>query len=252
MSWLFSRALVAAFSRANCSAIEPSAPLSVIPTQHKFWRNDRTMEPSQLSRFGLTCAVLTADHGEELLTWFLGAFPARTSPQPARASESKGPARGSGSTWHASSARFSLSRLTWRTHGDLWTEDLHWSSVILPKWGSMLTGELWERTTSARLMSASVSGWSGETVPTPSVAMGKGSSERALTRADGRTRLRNRLDYWVERDGRHGRLSPDYVEWVMGWPIGWTDLQPLEMGRFREWLLQHSPSCPAAIKRDAA
>ena len=72
MSWLFSQALVAAYS-ADCSPDgTPCAPLSVMPTQHKFWRNDKTMEPSQLSRFGLTCAVLTEDHGVALLTWFQG------------------------------------------------------------------------------------------------------------------------------------------------------------------------------------
>jgi len=25
-----------------------------------------------------------------------------------------------------------------------------------------------------------------------------------------------------------GTLNPDWVEWLMGWPIGWTDLKPLE------------------------
>jgi len=25
-----------------------------------------------------------------------------------------------------------------------------------------------------------------------------------------------------------GKLSPLWVEWLMGWPIGWTDLNPLE------------------------
>jgi len=36
-----------------------------------------------------------------------------------------------------------------------------------------------------------------------------------------------------------GQLNPDWVEWLMGWPIGWTDLKPLAMGRFRLWLLLH-------------
>lgn len=89
-------------------------------------------------------------------------------------------------------------------------------------------------------------GWLGETFPTPSVAMGKGSSENALTRIDGRSRLRNRLDYWVERDGRNGRLNPDFVEWVMGWPIGWTALAPLGMDKFREWQRQHSSCFPGS------
>jgi hypothetical protein len=29
-----------------------------------------------------------------------------------------------------------------------------------------------------------------------------------------------------------GSLNPTWVEWLMGWPLGWTDLKPLETGRF--------------------
>lgn len=36
-----------------------------------------------------------------------------------------------------------------------------------------------------------------------------------------------------------GRLNPPWVEWLMGWPIGWTALEPLETGRFQQWLEQH-------------
>lgn len=36
-----------------------------------------------------------------------------------------------------------------------------------------------------------------------------------------------------------GPLSPMWVEWLMGWPIGSTDLKPLEMAKFQEWLKQH-------------
>jgi DNA (cytosine-5)-methyltransferase 1 len=28
-----------------------------------------------------------------------------------------------------------------------------------------------------------------------------------------------------------GQLNPPWVEWLMGWPIGWTDLKPLEMDK---------------------
>ena len=37
-----------------------------------------------------------------------------------------------------------------------------------------------------------------------------------------------------------GRLNPDWVEWLMAWPIGWTGSKPLEMDKFREWQRQHS------------
>ena len=35
------------------------------------------------------------------------------------------------------------------------------------------------------------------------------------------------------------RLNPNWVEWLMGWPIGWTGSKPLEMDKFRSWLRQH-------------
>lgn len=34
-------------------------------------------------------------------------------------------------------------------------------------------------------------------------------------------------------------LNPDWVEWLMGWPIGWTALKPLAMARFRQWCDAH-------------
>jgi hypothetical protein len=37
-----------------------------------------------------------------------------------------------------------------------------------------------------------------------------------------------------------GRLNPAWVEWLMGWPIGWTDCAPSGTGRFRRWLRRHS------------
>lgn len=32
-----------------------------------------------------------------------------------------------------------------------------------------------------------------------------------------------------------GSLNPTWVEWLMGWPLGWTALEPLAMARFRQW-----------------
>ena len=31
--------------------------------------------------------------------------------------------------------------------------------------------------------------------------------------------------------GNGGQLNPPWVEWLMGWPIGWTDLKPLAMDK---------------------
>jgi hypothetical protein len=31
-----------------------------------------------------------------------------------------------------------------------------------------------------------------------------------------------------------GSLNPTWVEWLMGWPLGWTDLKPLETDKCRD------------------
>jgi hypothetical protein len=36
-----------------------------------------------------------------------------------------------------------------------------------------------------------------------------------------------------------GTLNPSWVEWLMGWPLGWTDLKRLEMDKFLLWRQQH-------------
>jgi len=36
-----------------------------------------------------------------------------------------------------------------------------------------------------------------------------------------------------------GTLNPTWVEWLMGWPLGWTDLKPLGTGKLQAWLLSH-------------
>ena len=44
------------------------------------------------------------------------------------------------------------------------------------------------------------------------------------------------------------RWPASFVEWMMGWPIQWSVLKPLETGKFRQWLQQHgecleAPEC---------
>ena len=247
MSWLFSQALVAEYSAATSSAGAPSAPLSVMPTPHRFWRNDKSMDCSRLSRFGLTCAVLTDDHGEALLKWFREDSLVRTSRLQVTASASPVTAPDCGDRWHELPMRYDRATSQWKTHHCLWDEDLPWYSVTLPKWGMTRDGVLSERQTSARLISETESGSSHKTLgrrwPTPVASMSKGSSPAALTRRSGADRSNDRLDHAVMAlDGGH--LNPEWVEWLMGWPIGWTDLKPLAMDKFHEWQQQHFMSLP--------
>lgn len=73
-------------------------------------------------------------------------------------------------------------------------------------------------------LTAAVANW-----PTPTRSDYKGSGPK-MVRNDGKPK--DRLDFIVERnpDGspkNGGKLNPDWVEWLMGWPIGWSSTEPM-------------------------
>jgi hypothetical protein len=261
MSWLCSQALVAAYSAENSWDGEPSVQLSVICTRHPFWYRDKTTDISRLSRFGLTFARLTESLGEDVLTWFREDFLARTYLPPERERGSREAEADCGERWHGLSVKFDPDSCGWKTHHSLFPEDLDWFSLTLPNWGMMQDGELWERTTPGLPTAENGSG-SGEKWPTPCATDHKGSEKNG--------QLRDRLDYAVERGGTKtrqtwptptanahqnpgehgtggpnlataasGQLNPDWVEWLMGWPIGLTASAPLATDKFRQWCGLH-------------
>src|SRR5262245_19173878 len=115
MSWLYSRALVEAFSEEHSLDGEPSAPSRSTPTAPAYWSHGKTSGFSRLSRFGMTLAPLGENRGEELLTWYLAGFPARTSVAPGRETGLRGNAADSGKSSPGSLARFDRSSSSWRT-----------------------------------------------------------------------------------------------------------------------------------------
>lgn len=48
-----------------------------------------------------------------------------------------------------------------------------------------------------------------------------------------------RLRNFVGANQTDGALNPDWVDWLMGFPIGWTELKPLETRRFLMWRQVH-------------
>lgn len=277
MSWLFSQALGAEFSEATCSAGAPSAQLNVMPTPHPFWRNDKTMDASSLSRFGLTCAVLTEDLGEALLTWFLADSRVRTYQLPGMAPELMETALACGAKWHESSVRYDPVSCSWKTAHCLWEEDLPWCSVILPKWGSMRNGRVFQHPTLMRPISATEYGlWPTPTVhgnynkpgasknsgtglataaklwPTPQASDCRDRGNLSTPAIQRRVEIGKQVMLSMCVSSDNGRLNPDWVEWLMGWPIGWTDLKPLAMDKFHEWQRQHSPCFQGKNKEQAA
>lgn len=74
--------------------------------------------------------------------------------------------------------------------------------------------------------------------PTPtasaSASASKGSSPASLTRKSGESRENDRLDHAVMA-AEGGQLNPDWVEWLMNWPLGWTSLEPMKNENWKHW-----------------
>ncbi|UXZ68645.1 hypothetical protein NUJ30_08185 [Burkholderia contaminans] len=271
MSWLFSRALAEEYSADTCSDGGPYAQLNVMPTPHKFWRNDKMIEHSDLSQFGLTCAPLTEDRGKELLMSFRAAFRAKTSALPEPGQASTGNEADYGQKWQGSFARFDRDSSSWKTAQCSLLGDSDGFSETWPRWGLMLDGASYLLPTPALTICESASGsW-----PTPTASLGtnggrvtpnkarKGgtlieavSARRwptpiandAVKRGDLRAYPQYLIGAAQCADSTPGQLNPEWVEWLMGWPIGWTDLQPLGMDKFREWRQQHSAYFPHRLR----
>ena len=172
VTWLLSRALLEDYASSHSlpapageSSVDTSlagalyAPSNGTPTVRPFWRKDKTMESWPPSLFGLTWRRSTGNLGEDVLTWFLAGFRARTSAAPERETVSTEPKAGFGVRWRESSVKFDRNTFLWKTHRCLFTEDLPESSVTLPRWGSMRDGVVYQRLTSERPISVTGSGY---------------------------------------------------------------------------------------------
>jgi len=61
--------------------------------------------------------------------------------------------------------------------------------------------------------------------PTPTTRDHKGERKPETLKASGRGAT-NSLNDALTCQGQYGSLNPMWVEWLMGFPEGWTDLKP--------------------------
>jgi len=246
MSFIYSQALVVEYSRANSSGTDALPLLSGSHTPKPCLWHDKTMEPSRLSRFGMTCKPLMDDHGAALLTSWLAAFRVKTSALPETAQDLTENAAACGTTWPASLAKLDRATSSWRTAQLSLLGDLEEFSETWPRWGLMRNGECWERQTLVPRTNESASGLWPTPVKTDGFAVGwcKTSierKERGESRPSG-AKIGSGLRYFrrTEKYLSNGYPNPMLTEWLMGWPTRYTDLQPLETDKFQEWQQQHS------------
>ena len=250
MSWLYSRALVEAYSEGSFLGGELSAPSSTINTPQAYLWRDKTTDAWSRFPSGLTCEHLTDDHGEAVLMSFLEAFPARISVVQERAQGSTGREADSGERWQGSFAKYDPDTSLWRTHQCSLLGGFTRFSETWPRWGSMQNGECWERTMLVPTISERESGLMLATPtatanqlapsmakhpgcrawwPTPTVQDAKNNGGPSQHR-----RNDTPLNAMVG-----GKLNPTWVAWLMGWPLGWTDLNASAMDKYQQWRQQH-------------
>ena len=282
MSWLYSRALVEAYSQGTSLDGGPCAPSSGTPTPQAYSSHGKMTDFSRLSRFGMTFKPLTDDLGGAVLTWCLAVSPAKTSAQPEKARASTENEAECGHTWRGSLARFDRDSFSWKTPQCSLLAGLDEFSETWPRWGTMHNGECSEQSMPAHLTSAKESGlwptpvadgdrttnyaqgvtslgFAARNWPTPTVCGNYNRKGASKSSGDGLASAVKMVATPTARDWRSGKasqathdknsrplseqiggsLNPTWVEWLMGWPLGWTDLKPLETDKFRQWQHLH-------------
>jgi hypothetical protein len=173
MSWLFSRVLVEEYLGDTCSDGEPSVQLNGNRTQLAYLPQDKMTDFSRVSRFGMTFKPLTADRGEELLTSYLEAFHAKTSPQPEREQELTESDQECGERWQGSFAKYDQDSSSWKTHQCSLLGGLDEFSETWPRWGLMRDGECWEQRTLEQIIRGTEYGLSEKNWPTPTASQAR-------------------------------------------------------------------------------
>jgi hypothetical protein len=256
MSWLYSQALVEEYLGDISSDGEQSVPLNGNPTQLAYLLPDRMTEFSRLSRFGMMFKPLTEDRGKELLMSYLEAFHARTSQPQVKEQGSTESDQECGERWRGSFTRYDQDSCSWRTHQCSLAGDLELFSETWPRWGLMRDGECWEQPMLALRTSETESG-SKQKWTTPTAHMAKETNAPSehnrntptlTAQVNWSTPVADDTSYRKNKYAQGGtalstqaggKLNPMWVEWLMGWPVGWTDLKPLEMDKFQKWLDEH-------------
>ena len=232
MSWLFSQALVEEYLGENFLDGEQSAPLSGNLTQQAYCALDKMTAFSRLSQFGMTYKLLTEGRGEELLTLYLAGFHARTSAQQEKAQELTENEAECGDKWRASFMKYDHDLRSWKTHQCSLVEDLEPFSETWPKWGLMQNGVCWEQTPLVLPTEGKDFGW----LPTPVATdymTGKLNGIEYRSKRFIRTSLTSGTEFGAKladafRLMTTKALPPNFSEWMMGYPLGWTDLRDAE------------------------
>jgi hypothetical protein len=186
----------------------------------------------------MTCEHLTESRGAEGLMLSAVDSLAKTLAAPGKAQGLAENEADCGERWHALLARYDHNTSSWKTRQCSLLADLELSLEIWPRWGLMRDGVCWEQDTWERPTLEKDAGlWD---TPCKGDAHPRAYNRNKVYNGSGQKHLQAQA---YEKLTPHcvmgGKLNPQWVEWLMGWPMGWTELPRLEMDRFQSWQQQH-------------
>lgn len=135
-------------------------------------------------------------------------------------------------------ARFDPLSCSWKMSQAYLFDHLEPLLECWPDWAATRGLELWAHVTPDWITCENDAGW----LRTPCKSDGKkwyvsGFTETARRNAGRQPMLIHQL---IEYHGlSKGWANPEFWELMMDWPIGWTDLRPLGMAKFQQWLDSH-------------
>lgn len=217
MSWLFSQALVEDCLQAHCLDGKQYVLLNLIGTADAFLHSDRMNECLKHSRFGMMFAPLIVGHGGDQLMSYLEGFHAKRTALP-----------------HQETIQQTLFGLKC---DESWQMLLPGTSLPKTFQKKQLTSH--QKNANQWVTKPKQFPYLRETWAQTTQGIGIGYLHTPTTQGN----------YCADSMQKHpscrnykqvfGKVTPESHEYLMGWPIGWTDLKPLEMGKFRKWQWQH-------------
>jgi hypothetical protein len=248
MSWLFSQALVEEYLGENFLDGELSVQSSGKPIQQAYCAPDKMTDFLRVSRFGMTFKPLTDIPGEELSMSSVVAFHVRTLVPQEKAQELMENDQECGEKWRGSFTKYDPDSCSWKTHQCSLIEDWELFLETWPQSGLMLNGECWERQTLGLNTTEREFGLLPDNerfFHTPTTGSSGGSNSRKAmqkrgvtwptptTGTDGGNAGGSGVRRTAKENGTYvpSSINPNLQEWLMGWPLGWTDLKPLVMDK---------------------
>ena len=240
MSWHFSRALEAAYLQGTCLGGELSALWKSTPIAHDDYSSDKMKGTYHRSPFGMMFLPSTDGRGEELLTWFREVSRAKISQLQVQEKDLKANSQSCTGNYIALFEKSSLNMYSLKMcQQSLLMEELLSlnrldQSGIWDHTGYVALGRLGHRT----------KGIVCGLLPTPRTSQDykpirreipsemKGAHGRSLVAAIGKL--------YPNLIGQY--LDPQYLDWLMGFPIGWSGPDQLAMPKFQQWQRSHFKS----------